>query len=342
MTVRAGHILVTGASGYVAAHVLDTFLEAGYNVRGTVRSAESAQKVKRSHAKYSKQLELVIVPDITSPGAFDQAVADVDGVIHTQSPFRFDIEDNERDLLIPAIKGTLGILESIQNHAPAVGRVVITSSFAAMLDVPKGIRPGYTYSELDWNPATYEEGKSGDGGFAYCASKALAESAAWNFVQQRKPQFSLTTICPPVVYGPIRHHVDSLSNLNESSAFFYSLMNGSRTEVPPTGFGAALVDVRDVGMVHRLAYESVIAAGQRYLPCGDSFSFQKICDILRANRPELATRVPKGDVGAEIPMYAVNREKCTRDLGLVFKRLEEIVTDTADDFLELESKLKTK
>ena len=33
----------------------------------------------------------------------------------------------------------------------------ITSSFAAMMDGSLGNRPGYTYSEKDWNPVKPEE-----------------------------------------------------------------------------------------------------------------------------------------------------------------------------------------
>ena len=49
-------ILVTGGSGFVAAHVLNAFLSRGYNVRTTVRNDESAEKIKKSHSKYINQL----------------------------------------------------------------------------------------------------------------------------------------------------------------------------------------------------------------------------------------------------------------------------------------------
>ena len=34
-------------------------------------------------------------------------------------------------------------------------------------------------------------------------SKAFAENAAWKFVKQEKPNFSLSTIAPTLVFGPI-------------------------------------------------------------------------------------------------------------------------------------------
>lgn len=73
-------ILITGGSGFVAANVLNAFLSRGYNVRTTVRSQETAEKVKKSHAKYLSQLTFAIVPDVATPGGHDEAVKGVDGV----------------------------------------------------------------------------------------------------------------------------------------------------------------------------------------------------------------------------------------------------------------------
>jgi NADPH:quinone reductase-like Zn-dependent oxidoreductase len=73
-------MLITGGSGFVAAHVLNAFLSRGYNVRTTVRSEQTAEKVKKSHTKYLSQLSFAIVPDVATPGGHDEAVKGVDGV----------------------------------------------------------------------------------------------------------------------------------------------------------------------------------------------------------------------------------------------------------------------
>jgi uncharacterized protein YbjT (DUF2867 family) len=73
-------ILVTGATGFIAAHVIQQFLEAGYTVKGTVRSEAAAEKVRKAHPKYADALEFAIVKDIAVLGAFDEAVKGVDGV----------------------------------------------------------------------------------------------------------------------------------------------------------------------------------------------------------------------------------------------------------------------
>ena len=179
----------------MATHIISSFLSAGYNVRGTVRSEKSASAVKKTHANHASKLSFSIVHDIAAPHAFDSAVKGVDGVIHNASPFAFDVKDNEKELLIAAIQGTKSCLEAVKEFAPNVKRVVVTSSFAAIVDMSKGMRPGYTYTESDWNPCTYEDAKNGDGAMAYCASKAFAEREAWEFGKDEGVKFDVVTIC---------------------------------------------------------------------------------------------------------------------------------------------------
>ena len=61
-------ILITGASGFLAAHILNEFLDHGYSIRGTVRSEETAEKVRKTHKKYGDKLSFAIVKDVAAPG----------------------------------------------------------------------------------------------------------------------------------------------------------------------------------------------------------------------------------------------------------------------------------
>lgn len=50
---------------------------------------------------------------------------------------------------------------SRRSQEPSVKRVVLTSSFASVLDFDK-LGPETTFTEKDWNPATYDSAKKAD------------------------------------------------------------------------------------------------------------------------------------------------------------------------------------
>jgi nucleoside-diphosphate-sugar epimerase len=60
-------ILITGISGFVAAWIAHTFLDAGYNVRGSVRSEKSIEGIKKTHAKHANRLSFVRLMRSTRP-----------------------------------------------------------------------------------------------------------------------------------------------------------------------------------------------------------------------------------------------------------------------------------
>ncbi len=88
----ARRVLLTGANGFIGQHILALFLEAGHSVRSVVRSQAKVDQLAQTFSAFasSSQPDFSIVPDITSPGAFDQALESdppFDWVIHTASPF---------------------------------------------------------------------------------------------------------------------------------------------------------------------------------------------------------------------------------------------------------------
>jgi hypothetical protein len=86
-------VLVTGANGYLATWVVKKYLEAGYSVRGTVRSLSKSAFLNDKFARYGDRFELAVVEDITKDGAFDEAVKGVDAIAHTASPFHYKATD---------------------------------------------------------------------------------------------------------------------------------------------------------------------------------------------------------------------------------------------------------
>lgn len=261
-------------------------------------------------------------------------------MVHSASPFVMDVEDYEHDLLIPAIKGTTNILKAVQKNAPQVKRIIITSSFASIVDMGKGLRPDYTYTEEDWNPITYDVAANPKTPVevSYCASKAFAEKAAWDFVRENKPNFNLSTICPPMVYGPNAQTVTSLDHLNTSSADIYRLMNGSEKTVPNTTF-FGFADVRDLGEIHARAYESDEAAGQRYLTTSGNYTYAQVCQVIREHFPQLKHKTPDPSTAPIENAYKLSNEKAKKELGMSFRDLETTIHDQVVEFLYLERKL---
>lgn len=330
-------ILITGARGFIGSHIVAAFLERGYSVRAAVRSQASAGGVFNTHRRYIDRLSVCVVPDITVDGAFDTAVTGVDGIIHTASPFNFTAKTTA-EILDPAIRGTESLLSSAKRRSPNVHRIVKTSSLGAIIDYAQGIRPGHTYTEADWNPIDLDTITIDDPIPLYLASKTFAEKAAWEFMNTQRPDFTLSTICPGLTYGPVIHTVESPSALNTSMVDFHRLMSGASDSVPQqTPISCVFADVRDVAKLHLLAFESPKAAGQRYLAVNGVYSYQQVVDIMRSEVMSARKKAPVGLPGAMGPEgYRVSNAKSKRELGMVFRPLADTVIDTSHSLLRLE------
>ncbi|KAK4493757.1 hypothetical protein PRZ48_014942 [Zasmidium cellare] len=328
-------VLLTGGSGFIAAHVLDYLLEHGHSVVTTVRSQEKADKIKEAHPKYGKdKLDFALVEDIAQEGAFDKAVISdppFEAVIHTASPFHFNVTDVKKQLLDPAVIGTTGVLKSIKKSAPTVKRVVVTSSFASIVNPKKASWPEHTYSEADWNPVTADEAES-DPATGYRASKTFAEKAAWDFVKNEKPNFTVSTMCPPLVLGPIVHYLNSLDALNTSNQRIRDCMLGKwKDEIPATGT-FIWVDVRNLALCHVLAIEREDAANKRFFITEGHFSNRRIADVIAKNFPEYKDKVPSEKTpGGNYPeegIFKVNNSQAQKLLGVKWTTFEDSIVDT--------------
>jgi nucleoside-diphosphate-sugar epimerase len=328
-------VLLTGGSGFIAAHTLDLLLKRGHSVVTTVRSQTKADKIKEAHPSAGKdKLDFAIVEDIAVPGAFDKAVKSdppFEAVLHTASPFHYNVTDIQKEYLDPAIIGTTGILKSLKQFAPSVKRVVITSSFASILDPFAGDRPGHTYSEKDWNPITQEQALENNPN-GYRASKTFAERAAWDFLENEKPNFTVSTICPPLVLGPIVHYLNSLDALNTSNKGVLNQVQGGARDADDKPMNPVYiwVDVRDVAEAHVNAMEIEAAANKRFFTTAGHFSWNRIAKIIRDNFPEYEDKLPPKEwKGGYTPdVYKVDTRQIEDVLGIKWRSLDETVVDT--------------
>ncbi|KAF7510316.1 hypothetical protein GJ744_006812 [Endocarpon pusillum] len=352
MSGSSKRVFLTGARGFVASHILAKLLERGYLVTASVRSESQAREILALNPSWKGALNFVYISDITAEGIFDDVFLKADYafdyIIHTASPTSFDITDFQRDLINPAVQGTVGLLKSAhQFGGSSLKRFVYLSSAVTILNSLQDIgRAGENYTEKDWNPITAARAiESKNPVLGYSASKKLAEEAAWRFVEDKKPVFDLTSINPIVITGPMLQPISgpkSVTGTNKS--FVYSFMDGEYKQIDSVKFPFYHhVDVRDVALAHIIALTSPQASGQRILLADELITPQLVANIIRRNFPELRDRVPEGDPNRILP-DGVNPTgwdptKSTQILGgedWKYTPLEVSIVDTVKDLLARE------
>ncbi|BCS19515.1 uncharacterized protein APUU_12343A [Aspergillus puulaauensis] len=331
--MQQSYVLVTGATGLIGAHVVDKLLQSGTRVRIVVRSKEKADVFLASRREHSDKLDVVFIQDLTDPGAFDSAVQDVTGVIHLASPLRYDCEDNEQALIIPAIQGVRSILRASLNSQ--VKRVVLTSSFGSVMDLSRPEEAPWKYTSDDWNPITYAEATSPHASAreAYRGSKTLAEQEAWKLMSEENPRFDLVTLCPSMVFGPLARSPRSLDDLNESNKMLWNVASGSVSEeLPPCQFNF-WIDVRNLADIHIQALRTPAAGGKRYIPVArEPFTYQIASGIMQGKLPYLQGKIPTG-MQAIKRHIEVDQGPIVRDFpGIEYTPFKETVSDFVGQF----------
>lgn len=113
----------------------------------------------------------------------------------------------------------------------------------------------------DWNPATYEAAvASGNSAYAYCASKALAEKKAYELIEKSGSGIKLASINPPAVFSTVIHHLEKLSDLNESNKAIWTILSD------PKGLAQEFHDYVDTRDVSRTMLVSWVIASEPLSP----------------------------------------------------------------------------
>ncbi|MFQ7234308.1 MAG: NAD-dependent epimerase/dehydratase family protein, partial [Enterococcus hulanensis] len=126
-------VLVTGGTGFLGMQMLLQLLNKGYDVRTTVRSLKSKEKVlttlRNNGVSNFDQLSF-IEADLSKDDNWEAAMADRDYVLSVASPVFFEIPKDETEVIRPAIEGIIRILKAATRTK--VKRVVMTSNFGAV------------------------------------------------------------------------------------------------------------------------------------------------------------------------------------------------------------------
>jgi dihydroflavonol-4-reductase len=309
-------VLVTGGSGYVGTQLVAALLRAGRPVRATVRSAargaQLREAVRRGDAD-DTALE-VVVAELTADDGWALAVAGCEEVHHVASPVPVAQPSDPDELIVSAREGTLRVLRAARDAGAR--RVVLTSSFAAVGYTPKA---GAEYTEADWtDPDT-------PGLAPYPRSKAIAERAAWDFVEREGGDTELVVVNPTFILGP------TLTTKLSSSFWIKAMLDGKMPVVPRQRFGVA--DVRDVADLHIRAMASPEARGKRFLVLADgpTVSFLEVAQVLRERLGPLAERVPTEEApGEELPALIIHNDRARDELGWRPRPAETTIVETAE------------
>ncbi|KAJ6568631.1 NAD(P)-binding protein [Mycena capillaripes] len=332
MSVSEQKVLVSGANGFVGCYVVRNLLERGYFVRGTVRSAEKGKHLTRLFEQYGDRFELVVVPDITKEGAFDEAVKGMTAILHTASPFNYK-SDDPKAYIDPAVKGTVGMLQSAAQNAQ---RIVVTSSVASVVHWTSTRSTPWT--EDDWNTKSItvveEQGVQAPDVDKYCASKSLAEKAAWDFKKAHDVPWDLVTLCPPFIFGPVIHECSRPEDLNESVDVLYkAVIKGLPDKTALLRPGANWVDVLDLAEAHSLALEKPAAGGHRFIITAGPHVLQEFVNIAHSLNiiptDRLPREIPEGELPAPIVTYDTSKSKNV--LGLRYQNKDEMMTRFLED-----------
>ncbi|RPD61448.1 NAD dependent epimerase/dehydratase [Lentinus tigrinus ALCF2SS1-6] len=331
--VKSGKILVTGVNGFIAGWVAKELLEQGFSVRGTVRSTEKGEHIRKALAAYGDRLEFAVVQDITLPGAFDEAVKGVDAIAHLASPVSISAKDPDQ-LIRPALDGTTSILHSASAPGSSVKRIVHISSLAAVVD-PRHQKP-VIHTEADWNesdPAEVrEKGKGATPIVMYRTSKVLAEKAAWELYREGREKSSigwdLVTLCPPWTFGPTLG-ATTPADFTTAVATWFSICIKEEENPLLWSPGGSWTDVRDFAAATVITLTKPEAGGERFIICRGPFYWKQWVSIVRRllGKPE-----SEGDQTYPDHEVTFDSQKSQDVLGVQYRDMEETAAFMIADF----------
>lgn len=325
-----GNVLVTGGTGFLGARIIAELAESGYHVRASVRSPEREGEIREALSRVGVgddfKLEIVLA-ELSADDGWAEAVAGMDYVLHTASPFPPAVPIDDDEVIAPARDGALRVLHAAEDAG--VKRVVLTSSFAA---VGYGHEPTErAFTEDDWTNLDAPLA-------AYIRSKAVAERAAWDYIGRAGGSLELAVVNPVGIFGP-----PLVADLASSVMLARQLIT---TTSPLPRLASTVVDVRDVADLHIRAMLAPAAAGQRFLAsAGEPVTFQEMAHILRKAvgndsevqvlDDEVVRQLAKSDPGmannvTELGKFRrVSSEKARRVLGWQPRSSSEALEATA-------------
>ncbi|KDQ06523.1 hypothetical protein BOTBODRAFT_149654 [Botryobasidium botryosum FD-172 SS1] len=290
-------VLVTGGTGFVGSHVIDQLLREGYHVRAPARIGKTSN-FNIMFPDAGPKLKVFEVADLAT-GDFSEALRGVAVLVHVAAPGHSAAAPHT--ILSITIDGTLNIVN--QAIGAGVKKIVATGSFVALFgpDFARAFS-SEPLSEKDWNTITAEQVNDGTHPMiAYIAGKTVAERKLWELSEQHK-DIDFTTIVPPAIFGPLLKTFPRPSSRSGLSTldFVYRLVTGEAgpNTWPNVQIGN-VVHIFDVVRAHVLAVAAppLSDGRKKRLVIGPGiYTWQEGADLIKRERPELISRLPRSDL----------------------------------------------
>ncbi|KAF7588112.1 hypothetical protein BBP40_006177 [Aspergillus hancockii] len=280
---KGSRIVVTGANGYIASHVVDKLLSLGYIVRGTVRTPKPWLNEYFQQKYGDNMFETAVVASFVDGDGINSVLDDVDGIIHVASDVTWN--PDPKNVIPWVVKATTNILEAAAKRSAVKRVVLVSSSNASYFSVP--CPEGRVVDESTWNheavkaawdPNTPSEIKSLA---VYAASKMEGERHAWTWVEEHQPHFTFNTVLPCFVGGKILHP----EIFGSTMGYVRKLLNGdsSPTLMFPDQWYVDVEDVARLCAVGLLLEREV--KSERIFAFGEQTNWFDMVAIMRQLRP---------------------------------------------------------
>ena len=235
MTQTPRRALITGASGFIGAHILRAALRDGIETRALVRPHSDRANLRGLPVE-------IVEGDLTDPDSFRRALAGVDTLFHAAA--RYDLSRRAAPEIRAAnVDGARALMQAALRAQ--IDRIVFTSSVAAVGPPRRGARPA---DESQFAPEAHAPGP-------YEASKIASERIVRDLV--RDEALPAVIVLPTAPIGPLDRKPTPTGRLIADAAH-------GRMPAYISRAGLNIAPVADVAQGHILAARHG-QIGQRYI-----------------------------------------------------------------------------
>ena len=277
---RRGVVAVTGAAGFLGGWVVRQLLDKGYRVRACVRRVDDPARTDflKAMAGYASGRLTLHPADLDQEGCLDEILKGCHGLAHVAHVSDYTDLDY--------VKRTCDHIIASVNASGSVGRVVVTSSVAAVIsemDLQEVVRRPVFYE--DRYPDEMNPKRTPERGQGYSMAKLIAERS-FAVAADESGFWDAVICCPGDNVGPIQsahqknmgpwqHHIEGmLRGRYEQNGVYRPWMT---------------VDVRDDAACHVGLLESMkVKNGERFIAWStDVRNCEDICHDINRLLPEL-------------------------------------------------------